>query len=166
MPSCPPSVRRSLTPGCGLSASARIFRSMRVNSVSSSASNSFCADCLMSRGYLSTRAGALQAVGAVLLVGNALFLPAGFRHKTLPEVLPNGPVFFQIDLNGDLTAFLVGHELDSDHGFIVLQQGFAAHPTPTVRRWYRSTGSRPRSEPAPAHSLPAGPSALCQTRRL
>ena len=78
--------------------------------------------------YLSTRAGALQAVRAVLLVRNALFLPAGFRHETLPEVLPNGAVFFQIDLNGDLSAFLVGHELDSGHGFIVPQRGFAAHP--------------------------------------
>src|ERR1039457_865580 len=96
---------------------------MRVNSVSSSASNSFCADCLMPIEYLSTRAGAFQAVRAVLLVRNALFLPARFRHKTLPEVLPNGPVFFQIDLNGYLAAFLVGHELDSGHGFIVLQQG-------------------------------------------
>src|SRR5450759_275152 len=106
---------------------------MRANSVSSSASNSFCADCLMTRAYLSARASALQAVRAVLLVRNALFLPAGFRHKALPEILPNGTVFFQIDLNGDLTALLVGHELDSGHGFIVLQQGFAAHPPPTVR---------------------------------
>src|ERR1022692_1962614 len=67
--------------GRGSSASAKIFRSMRVNSGSPSASNSFCADCLISREYLSTRAGAFQAVCAVLLVRNALFLSARFRNQ-------------------------------------------------------------------------------------
>jgi len=69
----------------------------RVNSASSSASNSFCADCLISREYLTSRAGAFQAGRAVLLVGNAFFLPARFRHKAVPEVLPDGPVLFQVD---------------------------------------------------------------------
>jgi len=57
--------------------------------------------------YLTTRAGAFQAGSAVLLVGNALFLPARFRHKTVPEVLPDGSIFFQVDLNGHLAALQV-----------------------------------------------------------
>src|ERR1022692_4139373 len=68
-----------------------------VNSGSPSASNSFCADCLISREYLSTRAGAFQAAGAVLFVRNALFLSARFRNQPVREVLPDGPVCFQID---------------------------------------------------------------------
>ena len=77
---------------------------MRVNSASC-ASNSFCADCLISREYLATRTGAFQAGCAVLLVRNALFLTARFRHKTVPEVLPDRSVFFQVDQNTDLAAF-------------------------------------------------------------
>ena len=69
----------------------------RANSVSSSASNSFCADFLISREHLTTRGAALQAAGPALLVRNALSLPARFRHKTVPEVLPDGPVLFQVD---------------------------------------------------------------------
>src|SRR5450755_2139221 len=107
--------------GRGLSASARILLSTRVNSASSSASNSFCADCLISREYLTTRAGTFQAGCAVLLIRNALFLPARFRNKAVPEVLPYGSVFFQVDQNTDLAALLIGDKLDSAHGSIVLQ---------------------------------------------
>ena len=56
-----------------------------------------CAVHLISREYLTTRAGAFQASGAVLLVRIALFLPARFGHKAVPEVLPDGPMFFQVD---------------------------------------------------------------------
>ena len=63
---------------------------MRLNCVSSSASNSFCAADLISREYLTTRVRAFQAVGAILLVRNALLLPARFRNKTIPEVVPDG----------------------------------------------------------------------------
>src|ERR1035438_978391 len=81
---------------CPLDQKRRVlFRS--VNSGSPSASNSFCADCLISREYLSTRAGAFQAAGAVLFVRNALFLSARFRNQPVREVLPDGPVCFQID---------------------------------------------------------------------
>src|SRR6266853_429215 len=105
---------------------------MRVNTTSSSASNSFCADCLISREYLTTRAGAFQAGCAVLLIRNALFLPPRFRHKAVPKVLPDGPVFFQIDQDTDLAALLVSHVLDSAHGSIVLQNMTSAHCTCAV----------------------------------
>jgi hypothetical protein len=51
-----------------------------------------------------------------LLVRNALFLPARFRHKTVPEVLPDGPLF-QVDSYTYLAALLIGDELDSAHGW-------------------------------------------------
>src|SRR5437773_6013779 len=105
---------------------------MRVNTTSSSASNSFCADCLISREYLTTWAGAFQAGCAVLLIRNALFLPARFRHKAVPKVLPDGPVSFQIDQDTDLAALLVSHVLDSAHGSIVLQMMAPAHCTCAV----------------------------------
>jgi hypothetical protein len=74
----------------------------------------------MSREYLTTRAAGLQAVGAVLLVRNALFLAAGFRDKAVPEVLPDVSVFLRVDQNTDLAALLIGDKLDSTHGSIFL----------------------------------------------
>jgi len=62
--------------GRGLSASARILRSIRLNTVSSSASSSFCAACLISRVCLTTRGGRFQALVAVLAVRDSLFFPA------------------------------------------------------------------------------------------
>jgi hypothetical protein len=99
-----------------------------------SASNSFCADCLISREYLTTRAGALQACCAVLLVRNALFLPARLRNQTVPEVFPYGSVFFQIDENTDLAAPLVGDKLDSTHGPIVFHVALGSRPSCTRER--------------------------------
>src|SRR5258706_3602761 len=93
--------------GRGLLASARIFRSMRVNSTSSSASNSFCAECLISREYLTTPAGAIQTGCAVLLVRNTPFLPPRFRHQNLPAVLPDGPPILQVEPKTKLAPRLI-----------------------------------------------------------
>src|ERR1039457_5656674 len=93
----------------------------RVNGGSSSASNSLCADCLISREYLTTRVATLQAACPVSLVWNGLFFAPRFRHQTVPEVLPYRPVFFQVDENADLAGFLIGDKLDSTHDFIFLQ---------------------------------------------
>src|ERR1019366_8867544 len=106
--------------GRGLSASGRILRSMRANSASSSESNSFCADCLMSREYTGTGVDTFQPVRAVLLVRDSLFLPTRFRHKTVPEVLPKGAVFLEVDLNGYLAALLIGDKVYSGHSSSLL----------------------------------------------
>ena len=37
------------------------------------------------------------------------------------EVLPDGPVCFQVDQNADLAPLLIGHKLNSGHGSIFLQ---------------------------------------------
>src|SRR5277367_3328775 len=58
-------------------------------------------------------AGALQAARAVLLVRNALFLAARFGYQTVPDLFPNGPVLFQVDLNGYFAALLIHNEADS-----------------------------------------------------
>ena len=50
---------------------------------------------LISREYLTTRACAFQEGRAVLFVRNALFLPARFRYKAVPEVLPMARCFFR-----------------------------------------------------------------------
>src|ERR1700685_2690653 len=102
---------------------------MRVNSASSSTSISFCADCLMSSEYLGTRADALQAFRAVSLVRNGPLLSARLRHKAVPEVLPDGPVLFQVDLNGHLAALPIGDKLDPGHDSIFLQAELPATPT-------------------------------------
>src|ERR1035438_7233318 len=72
----------------------------------------------MSREYSGTGVATFQAVPAVLFVRNAIFLPARFRHETVPEVLPNGPVFSQVDFNGHLAALLIGDKLHFGHGSI------------------------------------------------
>ena len=82
---------------------------------SSRESNSPWAECLISSEYLATGACAFQASRAVLLVRDALFFPPRFRDKTVPEILPDGTVFFQVDENPDLSAFLIDYELDSGH---------------------------------------------------
>jgi hypothetical protein len=112
--------------GPGLSASARIFRSVPANSASSSASNSFLRRLLDFERVLN-HAGGCASGGAVLLVRYAFFLPARFRHKSVPEVLPDGPVFFQVDRNTGLSAFLIGDKLDSALGFIVLHVRASPH---------------------------------------
>ena len=112
----PPRMRhKSLNPfsflhpaGRGLSASAKIFRSTRTNTASSRESNSFWTDCLISREYLATSARALQAGCAIVFVGDAFFLAPRFGDEAVPEILPNGPVLFQVDQNADLAAFLIG----------------------------------------------------------
>src|ERR1035441_2874292 len=38
-------------------------------------------------------------------------------YKPVPEVLPDGPVFFQVDENAHFAALLVGDILDSGHSF-------------------------------------------------
>ncbi len=114
-------------------------RSIRANSLSSRASNSFCAGGLISIAYLSRRAGAFQTVRAVLFVWNALFLPARFRNKAVPEVLPNGPVFFEVDENAYLAALLIGDKLDSAHDSLS-----GNHAPSRVRR---STGTWYLGEP-------------------
>lgn len=43
-----------------------------------------------------------------LLQRDALFVPAGARHEHVLDVFPKLPMFFQIDLNGQLAAFLIG----------------------------------------------------------
>lgn len=62
-----------------------------------------------------------------ILVRDALFLKARLRYETVPEVLPYGPVFFQVDENAHFAALLVGDILDSGHGFIFLQMTAPAH---------------------------------------
>jgi len=52
---------------------------------------------------------------------DALFVPARPRDKHILDVFPQFPVLLQVDLNGDLAAFLIRYKLDSGHGFIVLQ---------------------------------------------
>src|SRR3982751_1885999 len=101
---------------------------MRLNSVSSSASSSFCADCLISSECLTTRRGMFQALGAVLRIGNAFFLAARFRNHPVQEVFPNGPEFFQVNEDTDLAALFIGDKLDSGLGFIFLQ-GSSEHST-------------------------------------
>src|SRR5277367_2026165 len=64
-------------------------------------------------------AGTLQATGAVLLVRNALFLAARFGYQTVPDLFPNGPVLFQVDLNGYFAALLIHNEADSGHALLV-----------------------------------------------
>src|SRR4051794_34218175 len=64
---------------------------------------------------------------------NALFLPARFRHKTVPEVLPNGPVLFQVDQNTDLAAVLISDKPDSGHGSIILWGGYTSRKHSVMR---------------------------------
>jgi hypothetical protein len=52
----------------------QIFRSTRAKTASSRESNSFWADCLISREYLATSARALQEGCAIVFVGDAFFL--------------------------------------------------------------------------------------------
>src|SRR5579884_663203 len=53
----------------------------------------------------------------------SLFLAARFRNQPVPKILQYRAVFFQIDLNGDLSALLIGDKLDTDHRAIILQAG-------------------------------------------
>src|SRR5665213_2012344 len=83
---------------------------MRLKSVSSSASNSFCADSLISRSYLVMRKAASQTSGAVSLVRNALFLSAILGNEPVPKILPDRAMPLQVDLHSHAIAFLVGYE--------------------------------------------------------
>src|SRR5216683_2570896 len=98
--------------GLGWSARDIILRSMRANSALSSASSSFWADALMSRENLATRTSTLHAIRPVLLVRNAFLLAARFGDEAIPEILPNGAVFLQVDEHSGLAALGVGYELD------------------------------------------------------
>ncbi|MGD0617318.1 MAG: hypothetical protein ABSB67_06620, partial [Bryobacteraceae bacterium] len=87
---------------------------------------------------LATWAGAFQAACAVLLVRNALLFAARFRHQTIPEILPDGPVFFQVDQDADFAAFIIGDKLDAAHCPVLPQMDASAHrtlnPLPGARR--------------------------------
>jgi hypothetical protein len=93
-----------------------------------------CADGLISSAYLTTGACAFQAVGTVLFVWNAFFFPARFRNQAIAEILPNCPVFFQVDKNTDFAAVLVSHVPNAGRGFIVLQVG-GGMPSSARRRF-------------------------------
>src|SRR5579859_4114408 len=108
--------------GRGFSPSARILRSIRANSASSSASSSFAADGFISSEYLATLMIALQSFGAVFIIGNPLFFAARFGHQAIPKVLPNRFVLLEVDLDGDLATLRISDELDSGHGVIHLFQ--------------------------------------------
>jgi hypothetical protein len=64
---------------------------------------------------LATRLAALHATGAVLLVRDAFFLAARFGNKPVPEIFPDGPVLFQVDLHGHSVALVVRNELNPSH---------------------------------------------------
>jgi hypothetical protein len=89
-------------------------RSMPVKIPSSSASSSFWADDFGTIRILSHAARrASGAPGAVLLVRDTLFLAARFGDQAVPEVLPNRPVRFHVDLYSHAVALIVSHELES-----------------------------------------------------
>ena len=94
--------------GSGFSASARIFRSMRAKTASSSASSSYLADRLSSSEHLAMGAAALQAGGPVFVVRNALLLAARLRHKPIRRLFPECPVLSKINLHRDFTPSLIG----------------------------------------------------------
>jgi len=94
---------------------------MRVNNASSTASNSFCADGLISIEYLGTLSSALYSIRSVLFVRNPLFRAPRLGHQAVPKVLQNSTILLQIDLDGNLPALIVGDKVDSAHEFIVLQ---------------------------------------------
>ena len=50
-------------------------------------------------------------------------------HKYILDVFPQFPMLFEIDLNGHLPALLIGHVLDSGHGFIFAQAMVSARST-------------------------------------
>src|SRR5260370_19336813 len=105
--------------GRGLSASTRIFRSIRANSALSSLSSSFPAAGFISSEYLATPAIVLQTLGPVFLVGNALLLATRLGYQAIPEVLPNDTVLPEVDQHRRPAAFLIGYELDSGHSSIL-----------------------------------------------
>jgi len=42
--------------------------------------------------------------------------------------LPQFPMLLQVDLNGHLAALVIGHVLDSGHGFIFFQVTVSVYP--------------------------------------
>src|SRR6266481_5294739 len=120
--------------GRGFSASTRILRSIRANSALSSASSSFPAAGFISSEYLATPAIVLQALGPVLLVGNALFLASRLGNQAIPEVLPNSTVLSEVDQHRRPAALLIGYELDSRHSSTLPAKKIPpAHRTPPQR---------------------------------
>jgi len=56
----------------------------------------------------------------VLLVRDALFPAARFADEAVPKVLPQRPVFFEVDDGSRFAALVVGDELDSRHALVPL----------------------------------------------
>ena len=57
-----------------------------------------------------------------LIEWDPLFVLPRSRDKDILDVFPQGTMLCQVDLNGHLAAFLVGHVLDSSHGFVSFTQ--------------------------------------------
>jgi hypothetical protein len=78
---------------------------------------------------LSTKPSTLDDVCFYLFQWDARLFAAGFGDQAVPKILKPGSVFFQVDENCYFSAFAIGYELDSSHGFIL-------HASPSRRAFY------------------------------
>jgi hypothetical protein len=75
---------------------------------------------------------------------NPLLVPPRPGDKHVLDVVPQFPMYFQVDLTGHLAALLIGDELDPTHGFIVPQNEDQLTSPPPIQRMHTSRAALDR----------------------
>src|SRR5258708_220893 len=96
-------------------------------------SSSLCADGLTSIAYLATQTSTPDWVGFDGFKRNTFLFAPLLRNQAVVKILPQCPVLTEIDLNGDLPAFLIGQKLNTGHSVLLTLTTLAPQRPPRHR---------------------------------